>query len=90
MNTEPDGVWPPEALGSMLEAELCPPASAAARSLIALRNSQQMEVKTSAFYRCPHCGARESVPREVQRRSLDEPAAIVCVCVPCGREFQGG
>ena len=70
-------------------AELCPQATAVERAEIQKRAVQKVEEKVSELFRCPHCGARRSTYREVQRRGLDEPPDYLCFCQACKRRFNG-
>jgi predicted RNA-binding Zn-ribbon protein involved in translation (DUF1610 family) len=83
------GALSPGALGDARAAALCPEATAAERAQIAQRIEQKVVKKTSALFRCPRCGARNSTYREVHTRGLDEAADIHCTCVECGLSFRG-
>lgn len=39
------------------------------------------------IYKCPRCKERKHTYTEKQRRSLDEPSSIICVCLVCGMKF---
>lgn len=39
------------------------------------------------LYRCPRCKAKDHTYREVQKRAIDEPSSIKCVCNVCGMRF---
>lgn len=82
----------PKAIGLMTAAELCPEATEHERSEIELRSQQKVQEKHSDLFVCPvpTCRARRCTYREVQTRSLDEPATIVAHCLVCGRRFRVG
>lgn len=83
------GITEPKALGTMTAAELCPKATETEKAEIALRNQQKVEEKTSDLFQCPvsSCRARKCTYREVQTRSLDEPATLFAKCCECGHRF---
>jgi DNA-directed RNA polymerase subunit M/transcription elongation factor TFIIS len=79
----------PTTVGELTANELCPAACATERAEINKRLEQKIERKISKLFKCHHCGARECTYREVQRRALDEAPDYICVCLKCGRGFQG-
>ena len=80
-----------DALGTMTAAEMCPAATEHERAEIDLRSQQHVAEKPSDLFQCPvpTCRARKCTYREVQTRSLDEPASIYCRCLECGHRFRG-
>jgi DNA-directed RNA polymerase subunit M/transcription elongation factor TFIIS len=84
-----DGKISPSSVGSMTESQMCPDASRKEREEIDLRNRQQVVVKESNLFQCPHCKARRCTYYEKQNRSLDEPAKICCTCLACRQPFVG-
>jgi hypothetical protein len=81
------GEWSAADVGRMEAHALCPAASEKMREEIARRQEQKVEEATSRFYACPKCKARHCTYREVQTRSLDEPATIQCRCLSCGHHW---
>lgn len=79
----------PDQLGGLSEAELCPPASAACRLQIELRQSQKVTEKESTMFRCPRCKERRHTYRSVQIGSGDEASTFMCTCLNCGENFEG-
>ncbi|HVE12226.1 MAG TPA: hypothetical protein VNI01_02420 [Elusimicrobiota bacterium] len=79
----------PEDAAELTESELCPPALAAEKAEIARRSGQQVQVRESALFRCPHCSVRRCTYQQVQRRSLDEAPDFLCYCLGCHRNFVG-
>jgi DNA-directed RNA polymerase subunit M/transcription elongation factor TFIIS len=82
-----DAVNDPDALAlprdQMLRAELL------SRSEAALAASRRTKKKGSRMYRCPSCGARDSLYEEHQTRGTDEPGTMLCECLNCGNHFRG-
>jgi len=76
-------------LGGAEAAELNPEALEKERKYVELRKQQQIRPKGSNQYRCPHCKQRNCTYEQVQNRSSDEAASIVCHCLECGRPFKG-
>jgi DNA-directed RNA polymerase subunit M/transcription elongation factor TFIIS len=83
------GVWPPEDLGAMSAAELCPRAGQAERDEVRRRLDQKVCEKTSALFACPRCHKRNHTYRQVQIGSGDEPSTFMCTCKECGNNYEG-
>jgi DNA-directed RNA polymerase subunit M/transcription elongation factor TFIIS len=79
----------PATLGELTERDLCPNATIAERAEIAHRMSQRIAKKESIMFKCPHCHDRRCTYEQVQRRALDEAPDFNCVCLGCGRAFNG-
>ena len=77
-----------EVLSSMTEKELCPSAGYDEERHIEVRSKQTIEERTSTFYPCPQCGARDCTYRTVQIRAADEPSSIRCTCRTCGTNYE--
>lgn len=78
-----------ETLGRLSVAELLPRAYKAETDAVAIRAMQGVKEKVSNLFRCPNCKMNECTYRQVQTRSLDEPATIFCTCLKCGQTFTG-
>ena len=78
-----------ETLGGLGAAELLPGAYEAETKKVAARAMQGISERVSNLFRCPNCKAKECTYRQVQTRSLDEPATIFCTCKHCGKTFIG-
>lgn len=83
------GERPPEDLGAMSAAELCPRAGQAERDEVKLRLDQKVCEKTSALFACPRCHGRNHTYRQVQIGSGDEPSTFMCTCKECGNNYEG-
>lgn len=83
------GEFLPENLAKMTSIELCDPASSLERKEIEERQLQKVTARSSAIFRCPKCGKRDHTYRQIQMRSADEPATIMCTCNVCGNNFEG-
>ena len=64
-------------------------AELASRSEAALAASRRTKKEGSKMYRCPSCGARDSLYEEHQTRGTDEPGTMLCECLACGNHFRG-
>lgn len=83
------GAVPPDDIGFMSAAEMCPNATKVEKLEIEIRSQQHVQEKWSDLFSCPKCKKRQCTYAEKQKRSLDEPATILCRCV-CGHKFIGG
>lgn len=83
------GEWPPETLGAMSAAELCPKAGEEARDSVKSRLNKTVDTKTSTLYVCPKCGQRNVDYRQVQIGAGDEAPTIMCTCLECNTNFEG-
>lgn len=84
-----DGTLRASEIGDATSCELCPDATASERAEIANRLNQKVKEKVSNLFKCPYCGAREAVYREVHTRGLDEMPDYFCRCVSCKCRFKG-
>jgi DNA-directed RNA polymerase subunit M/transcription elongation factor TFIIS len=77
------------AVGRTTERAFNPDALRAETAAIALRRATDCSVRTSAEYPCTRadCGARSCTWNTAQRRSLDEPETVECVCTVCGTVY---
>jgi DNA-directed RNA polymerase subunit M/transcription elongation factor TFIIS len=80
------GTVPPDSVGDMTAVQMCPEATRVEKLEIELRSQQHVQEKWSDLFVCPECRRRQCTYIEKQKRSLDEPAAILCKCI-CGRKF---
>lgn len=47
--------------------------------------SVEIKEASEGLYPCSHCGSTDTIYREVQTRSADEPATIFITCNSCGK-----